>query len=127
MIMKRSLATLLSIFILVVGLAPVTQAASASELKQRMAKRLGQIVALKQKGTVGENNQGYLTARGALSATESAQVKAENADRRAVYQIIAAKTKSSAATVGKARAKSIRGSAPSGTWVQSPDGSWKKA
>ena len=125
--MKRSLATLLSIFILVVGLAPATQAASASELKARMAKRLGQIVALKQKGTVGENNLGYLTPKGALSGGESAAVNAENADRRAVYTIIAAKTKSSASTVGKARAKSIRSSAPSGTWIQLPSGAWKKA
>ncbi len=127
MIMKRAFATLLSVFILVIGLAPVTQAASASELKERMAKRLGQIVALKKKGTVGENNLGYLTPRGKLSADEAQKVKAENVDRRAVYQLIAAKTKSSAATVGKTRAKSIRGSAPSGTWVQMSDGSWKKA
>ena len=126
-IMKRSLATLLSVIILVMGLAPVTEAASANELKARMAKRLGNIVALKKKGTVGENNLGYLTLRGKLSATESAQVTAENADRRAVYQIIATKSKSSATTVGKVRAKSIRSSAPAGTWVQTLDGVWKKA
>jgi len=127
MFMKRSIATLLSIFILMVGLAPATEAASASELKARMAKRLGQIVALKQKGAVGENNLGYLTVKGALSGGESAAMKAENADRRAVYTIIAGKTKSSATTVGKARAKSIRSSAKTGTWVQLPSGAWKKA
>ncbi|MBK1829993.1 YdbL family protein [Verrucomicrobiaceae bacterium R5-34] len=126
--MKRSLAALLSLFILVVGMAPVsTQAASSAELKSRMAQRLGKIVALKQKGTVGENNLGYLSPRGSLSGGESALVKAENADRRAVYQLIAAKTKSTASAVGKARAKRIRSSAPSGTWVQMADGSWKKA
>ena len=125
--MKRIIATLLSIFILMIGLAPVSEAASSSELKARMAKRLGQMVALKQKGSIGENNQGYLAVRGALSASEAAQVKAENADRRAVYQIIASKTKSSASVVGKARAKSIRSSAAKGTWIQMPDGSWKKA
>ena len=126
--MKRSIATLLSILILIVGLAPTsTEAASSAELKARMAQRLGKIVSLKKKGSVGENNQGYLTKRAALSGSESSLMNAENADRRAVYKIIATKTKSSAATVGKARAKSIRSSAPSGTWVQMPDGSWKKA
>ena len=126
--MKRSIATLLSILILIVGLAPTSaEAASSAELKARMAQRLGKIVSLKKKGSVGENNQGYLTKRAALSGSESSLMNAENADRRAVYKIIATKTKSSAATVGKARAKSIRSSAPSGTWVQMPDGSWKKA
>lgn len=125
--MKQSLVTLFSILILVVGLAPVAQADSAGAIKARMAQRLGQVVALKQNGSVGENNQGYLTARKALSGKNAALLAAENADRRAVYQIIAGKTKSSASVVGRTRAKSIRSSAPSGTWVQMPDGSWKKA
>ncbi|BDS08030.1 hypothetical protein NT6N_30700 [Oceaniferula spumae] len=124
--MKRSLATILSILVLVVGLAPVADADTPAQIKARMAKRLGQIVALKQKGSVGENNLGYLSPRGALSGSESAMVNAENADRRSVYQIIAGKTNSSATTVGKTRAASIRSSAPGGTWVQLPDGSWKK-
>lgn len=125
--MKQSLVTLLSILILVVGLAPVAQADSAGAIKARMAQRLAKVVALKQSGSVGENNQGYLSPRGALSGANKALVNAENADRRAVYQLIATKTKSSASVVGKTRAKSIRSSAPSGTWVQMPDGSWKKA
>ena len=122
--MKRSIATILSILVLVIGLTPEVQADSAAAIKSRMAKRLAQVVSLKQGGDIGENNQGYLTVRGSLSATDTALVKAENADRKAVYQLIAAKTKSSASTVGKTRAASIRKSAPKGTWVQQTSGAW---
>ena len=124
--MKRSIATLLSILILVIGLAPDVQADSSSAIKSRMAKRLGQVVSLKKSGAVGENNQGLLTARSSLSAANATLVKAENADRKAVYRLIAAKTKSSASTVGKTRAASIRKTAAKGTWVQLTNGTWKK-
>jgi len=111
---------------LVVGMAPAAYADSSSAIKSRMAQRLSQIVSLKQSGKVGENNQGFLSVRGSVSASQSALIKAENADRRAVYQIIAAKTKKSASYVGKARAASIRKTAVKGTWVQLSSGIWKK-
>ena len=124
--MKRSITTLLSILVLVFGVTPVVQADSAGEIKSRMAQRLGQVVALKKSEAVGENNQGYLTARKSISSADTALVKAENADRKTVYQLIASKTKSSATTVGKTRAASIRKSAAKGTWVQLDNGSWAK-
>ncbi len=99
---------------------------SAGEIKSRMAKRLGQVVAFKKSEAVGENNQGYLTVRGSLSEADTALVNAENADRKSVYRLIAAKTKSSATTVGKTRAASIRKTAAKGTWVQQTNGSWTK-
>ena len=122
--MKRSIATLLSIFVLMVGFAPDVQADNASAIKSRMSKRLAQVVSLKMSGAVGENNQGYLTVRASLSATDAALVQSENNDRKSVYQLIAAKTKSSAAIVGKTRAASIRKTAPKGTWIQLPSGTW---
>ena len=124
--MKHSITTLLTLFALVFAFVPAAHADTSSEIKSRMAKRLGQIVALKKSGSVGENNQGYLTVRGNLSAKDSTMVKAENADRKAVYQIIATKAKTSAASVGKTRAASIRKSAAKGTWVQLPSGAWKQ-
>ena len=124
--MKRSITTLLSILVLVFGVTPVVQADSAGEIKSRMVQRLGPVVALKKNESVGENNRGYLTVRKGLSSANTALVKAENADRKAVYQLIAAKTKSSATTVGKTRAASIRKMAAKGTWVQLADGTWKK-
>lgn len=124
--MKHSIAIILSILVVVLGMAPVVEAASASELKARMAQRLGKVVALKKDGSVGENNRGLLTARKALSAADARIVAAENADRKAVYQIIATKAKTSAASVGRTRAAGIRKSASKGTWVQLPSGAWKQ-
>jgi len=125
-VMKRSIATLLSILVLVIGLAPDVQADSASAIKSRMASRLSQVVSLKKSGAIGENNQGYLAARSSLSAANATIVKVENSDRKSVYQLIAAKTKSSATQVGKTRASSIRKSAAKGTWIQLANGTWKK-
>ncbi|MGB0775164.1 MAG: DUF1318 domain-containing protein, partial [Akkermansiaceae bacterium] len=48
-------------------------------------------------------------------------------DRKAVYTIIAKKTKSSVSAVGKTRAASIRKSAAKGTWIQLASGAWKKS
>lgn len=124
--MKNHLTLLVTVFALMLGFAPHADAASSAELKSRMAKRLSQVVSLKQDGTVGENNKGYLSARKGLTAAQTKLMTAENADRKAVYAIIAAKTKTSAVTVGKTRAASIRKSAPKGTWVQLASGAWKK-
>ncbi|MCP5535044.1 MAG: YdbL family protein [Akkermansiaceae bacterium] len=124
--MKKPIAMLVAITACFFVGTPASQADNASELKARMEQRLNQVVALKQNGSVGENNLGYLTARKALSGDDAKLVAAENADRKAVYTIIAGKTHSSATTVGKTRAASIRKSAPKGTWVQLADGSWKE-
>lgn len=125
--MKNIPTHFFALFILLFGMTSSVQARTEAQLKASMAQRLPQIVALKQNGSVGENNSGYLTARAALSGEKTAIVAVENADRREVYQLIANKTKTSAATVAKTRASSIRSSAPAGTWVQLPDGTWKKA
>ena len=124
--MKRSIAVMLSVIVLILGMAPVADADNAAAVKSRMAKRLNQIVSLKQSGAIGENNLGYLTIRGSLSSSQQAVVNAENNDRKAVYGMIAAKTSSSISSVGKTRAASIRKSAPKGTWVQLSNGSWKQ-
>lgn len=124
--MNHSLRFLLAFSILLLG-ATFASADSEADLKSRMSKRLPDVVALLQRGAVGENNKGTLTARGALSTPEKAIVAAENTDRATVYALIAGKTKTSASVVGQQRAKQIRESAASGTWVQQPDGSWEKA
>ena len=46
--MKRSIAVMLSVVVLILGMAPVADADNAAAVKSRMAKRLNQIVALKQ-------------------------------------------------------------------------------
>ncbi len=124
--MKNQFILFIAIVAFVLGAAPLAHADSLAEIKVRMSNRLEQVVALKQGGSVGENNLGYLTERKSLSAENQKLVAAENADRKAVYEAIAAKTKTSASKVGITRAASIRSSAPEGTWVQLPDGGWKQ-
>lgn len=124
--MKRHITLLVTFIVLMAGAVPEIYAADLSAVKARMSQRLGKVVSLKQSGAFGENNLGYLSARKSLSAADAKLLAAENADRKAVYIAIAAKAKSSASTVGKTRAASIRKTAPAGTWVQLASGKWKR-
>ena len=93
-------------------------------VKQRMAQRLASVDALKDRGAVGENNRGYLEARGALSGGESQTVSAENADRGTVYAALAHQTGSSPDLVGRSRAKQIAQNSKLGVWLQDEGGRW---
>lgn len=97
---------------------------SSEAVKARMAKRLPQVDALRAKGKVGENNQGYLKERASLSASERSVFKAENADRRTVYTLIAKRTGEALATVGRKRAATLRKLAKPGVWLQDAQGKW---
>lgn len=123
---KQPITIVLSVFVLLLGIAPHAGADDAAAIKSRMAERLEDVVLLKKSGAVGENNQGYLTVRTSLSSADSETVKAENKDRKAVYGVIANKTKSNIADVGKTRAASIRKSASKGTWLQLSSGHWQQ-
>ena len=124
--MNRPFSILLLLSVFLAGMLPAV-ADDQSAIKARMLKRLPTIVVLAKRGAVGENNLGKLTAKGSMSANEKASVTAENADRVAVYALIAKKAKASAASVGRQRAAQIRKAAKKGTWVQKTDGSWVKA
>jgi uncharacterized protein YdbL (DUF1318 family) len=104
----------------------VTLQAQDPALKARIEKRVGSVNALKDKGVAGENNQGYLEARGGASAADQQIISEENSDRRAVYAAIAAKTKASADQVGQKRAAQIASLARKGHWVQDAGGAWKQ-
>ena len=93
-------------------------------VKQRMDQRVAAIDALKQRGAIGENNRGYLEARGSLSGDESRLVPAENADRATVYAALARQTGSTADQVGRARAKYIAQNSTPGVWLQDETGRW---
>ncbi|MBI9077317.1 MAG: YdbL family protein [Desulfatibacillum sp.] len=94
-------------------------------IKQRMASRIPAIGDLKAKGTIGENNQGYLEFR-----TESREgqdiVTGENTDRKAVYEHIAQQQGITADFVGQRRAAQIAEIADPGIWLQDPSGKWYK-
>jgi uncharacterized protein YdbL (DUF1318 family) len=112
--------------LLAVVVATNLRAADLGAVKQRMAQRLSAVDALRDRGAVGENNRGFLEARGALSGAESQTVADENSDRSAVYAALAQQTGSSADLVGRARAKQIAQGSKPGVWLQRESGDWYK-
>ena len=120
--MKRmTIIAILPVFIL--GLLITDGHASAAEIKQRMIDRLPVIKALKDKGIVGENNQGYLEFIGKKKEKEDV-VAAENSDRKQVYEAIAKQQSTTVEVVGKHRAVQIADKAQPGEWLQDANGKW---
>ena len=120
----RSLFALTALLAVVV--ATNLPAADLGAVKQRMAQRLPAVDALRDRGAAGENNRGFLEARGALSAAENKTVADENSDRGAVYAALAQQTGSTADLVGRARAKQIAQGSKPGVWLQRESGEWYK-
>lgn len=94
-----------------------------AEVQKSMSARLKDMVTMKKNGQVGENNLGYLTAR-SEDEKVTKLVKEENADRKIVYDTIAAKQKVTSKSIGQARAKQIAEKAKDGEWLQNDDGKW---
>ena len=114
-----------STFFLVLIVCLISLDVSAISIKKRMQDRLPTIVALKEKGTLGENNKGYLEYVGNVKNKENV-VNAENNDRKKIYKEIAKKQGVSASLVGERRAKQIVGNAKPGYWLQNSKGKWYK-
>jgi uncharacterized protein len=111
------------IAVIVAGMLCTAGLTWAQDLKERMHNRLPEIVDLKTRGVIGENNQGYLEFRSGTREKEDV-VNAENKDRRAVYDGIAKKTGTTADLVGQRRALQIAEKAESGEWLQDQSGKW---
>ncbi|MFM9090419.1 MAG: YdbL family protein [Verrucomicrobiota bacterium] len=120
--------SLLALFVSSIVLtAPVPlRAQDLGAIRARMEQRLDVLNAAKNKGVAGENNRGYLEARGSPSPGDQQVIQAENADRRQVYAAIASETGSSADEVGRQRAAQLAELARPGHWVQGADGSWRR-
>ena len=97
----------------------------AANIKERMASRIPAINALKDKGVVGENNQGFLEFRKPDNGSKKL-VADENNDRKAVYGAIGKKQGAPAALVGQRRALQIAQIGKKGHWFQKGDGKWYK-
>jgi uncharacterized protein len=95
----------------------------SEDIKERMKNRLPQIVDLKARGIIGENNQGYLQFVGQTKEKEDL-VADENKDRESVYAAIANSQGTSADLVGQRRAIQIISVAPPGDWLQNAAGNW---
>ena len=88
-------------------------------------ERFEQLKAFKAKGMIGENNQGYTEA---LSANVDVQilVKAENQDRKVIYETIAQQNNltEAMATIQEVFAQVQRDKAQPGEKIQNKDGTW---
>ncbi len=112
--------------VLAVGFAGTGRAQDSGAIKSRMAQRLGAIDGLKDRGIAGENNRGYLEARGAAGGEEQRLISEENTDRRAAYTLIAQQTNSDVDAVGRARAQRIAIGSKRGVWIQEASGEWRQ-
>jgi len=90
---------------------------------QRRKDRRDELILLEQQSVIGENKSGMLVLKNAAAGAE-ALVKAENADRRMIYQAVADKNGSSVDDVAKLYAKRLQNDAPSGTPIET-DGGWQ--
>jgi uncharacterized protein YdbL (DUF1318 family) len=123
--MKLYLLLLLS-FLVALPALTAAQESSPDALRKRMEANLPKIDALKKAGKVGENNRGYLEARESLGADDKALVKVENADRKAVYELLSERAKASLEQTERARAELIRRRSAAGVWLQDAAGKWYK-
>ena len=117
------LKKILSIFSLLILVILVSDVHSADSIKQRMIDRLPVVKDLKARGIVGENNLGFLEFIGG-QREKADVVKAENRDRKSVYDAIAKKQGTTAEVVGKHRAAQIAAKARAGELLQDGNGKW---
>ena len=97
----------------------------SDDLASRMSARRTAIEALKQKGIVGENNQGYL---GFVTSTKEQAdlVDAQNEDRKKGYQIVAQKQGVESAKISQVRAAYYARKTKPGQWYQNKSSRWVK-
>lgn len=123
----KSLSVFRFLFALIVlSAGTVAVQAQDAQIKARIEHRLGSVNAMKDRGVAGENNRGFLEARGNATGPDQQLIGEENNDRRAVYAAIAAQTRASAEQVGQKRAQQIAAIARPGHWIQDPSGSWRQ-
>ena len=104
----------------------VVAAEDPGAVKARMEQRQGAVDALKDRGVAGENNRGFLEARGAASADDQKIISDENSDRRSAYAFIASQTGADVDSVGRRRAQQIAIASKRGVWIQDPSGEWRQ-
>jgi len=97
------------------------------ELKERFKGRFLAIEKQKEAGRIGENREGYLEAVKDEYLQDKAVkelIKAENADRKALYELMAEETGADAKTVARHNAMRIYKNAEPGEYLKKADGSW---
>ena len=106
-------------------LPAVAQADELSDLQAKFKARFPKLAELRNAGTVGETWDGWVEvvkSGGEKSVTEI--VSAENTDRKALYALLAAKQKTTAALVGERNGLRIFKAAAPDHWLKPKDGTW---
>lgn len=107
--------------------ANVSMAASSmKELQERFKQRLGDIRQLKDQGTIGETFKGYIEFVEEPLDSAAELVKAENADRRELYQLIADQESTTPEKVAARNAKRNFEKAKPGDYLKHEDGQWRR-
>ncbi|MDG2256349.1 MAG: DUF1318 domain-containing protein, partial [Opitutaceae bacterium] len=108
----KTIQLTLSLILTLAALALLPQSANTQAeengIKQRILQRVGTVDQLKIKALVGENNKGLLEQRAMLAPAQTKVMNEENADRKALYAILAKRLGLSVTVVGQGRAESIR-------------------
>ena len=96
-----------------------------AELRERSARRDPQLQQLKKSGKIGETYQGRVEAVGDVDAAARKLIEEENADRRELYELIAAKQETTPQKVAERAAKLNFEQAAAGEMLKYEDG-WRK-
>ena len=93
------------------------------EIKNRMLNRKSTVTAMKNKGVIGEGNDGYLHVRTADGKAQQI-VAAENNDRRMVNAVIAKREGTTVDNVSRKLSVKMKEVPAPGHWLQKGDGTW---
>src|SRR5688572_4899320 len=105
--MKRLLnqSWIFALIALFIGSSIAIAAPTKQELQSRFEQRYPQVMQAKADGKVGETSAGVLEAVKSADGALSKLIDEENADRRALYELIATEEKVDAAIVAKRAAQ----------------------
>lgn len=118
-----------SVLILLLSLPVLAADDSMNAIKSRMKSRYPTLSTMKKNGMVGETHLGYVEATNGKYASDpkiKEVVKAENADRKSLYEIIGERMKAKPEAVGTQNALRIFDKAADNDWFKLADGKWKQ-
>ena len=95
-----------------------------ADFSDSMKARLGELVAAKDAGTIGEGVDGFVHLRDASNAVAQKLVVAENLDRKQLFASLASKTGGSVNAVAERFSHALATKAKKGHWFRKSSGNW---
>lgn len=126
--MKRGMAMFLAAAVLAATLCDAAAQDAKDQIRERMRSRYPALVKAKTAGAIGETALGFVeivSPKDAADETLKKLAEAENADRKQLYEIIAADTKTTAEAVGKHNALRLFEKAAENELFKGEDGKWR--